>query len=260
LFWLELRWFRAGWCWRELGSEGETRGVRRTTGTHPPGWYLLEVGDRVRLGAVWFELTDALPPETFAVDTVTHEVLSGDDLSEVLVQESDGLWPANWELDPAAVALRDCAVFATGGRVVRAHIGVPPKVTDGRWISLTAPTCQLELRVEDAGPTLEAWDGTVTVKVRGAHLWVLAPYFEARIHDVPLGGWLRILDAFLRWKELVVGSSSGHERIGQDRNRTVQALGRGGVQHADHLFERRREGRIWEVRAGPDPERLAIAI
>lgn len=77
-----------------------------------------------------------------------------------------------------------------GGRAFRFHDAASPPSTARRRLDLTHPACRIELLRAEDSPQLHIWDGPASLTLRGAYLWALAPYLEARIADMPREGWL----------------------------------------------------------------------
>lgn len=258
-FWVELRWTSAGWSWRELG--GDARGPRKRGARLGQDWWLLDRGQRLNGRSVRVELIDATPPARFVVDLQGGPVLQGDALQAVVADDAGRPLPAGWELAPEPPpALTDGACFHLAGRHYRYHAGVPPQATAQRQLDLLRHSCRLELGVEDGRPVLHVWDGSVERKARGAPLWALVPYLEARIADTPRDGWLALDEAHARWKELCPTSDSGPDRVGQDRSRSCRALNALGVVNPHALFARRRIEDHWQVRIALEPEQLNIHL
>jgi hypothetical protein len=257
-FWVELRWTSRGWTWRELG--GDARGPRKQDKKLGQDWWLLEKGQRINGRSVKVKLLDARPPRRFAVDLESGEVFQGDELQSVVADDAGRPLPAGWELvaEPP-VPLTDGATFKTGQRTCRYHCGQAPHATAQRQLDLLRHSCRLDLGVEDGRPVLHIWDGPVERKARGAPLWSLVPYLEARLRDIPLGGWLSLDEAYARWKELCPSSNSSPERVGQDRSRVCRALHALGVVNPHALFSRRRIDDHWQVRLALEPERISLA-
>jgi hypothetical protein len=258
-FWVELRWTSAGWTWRELG--GDARGPRKRGAKLGQDWWMLERGQRLNGRSVQVELIDATPPQRFVVDIDSGAVLLGDALHAVIAYDAGRPLPAGWEQaeDPPA-ALRDGDLFGVAGRRLRYHAGVAPQATAQRQLDLLRHTCRLELGVEDGRPVLHVWDGPVERKARGAPLWSLVPYLEARISDTPRDGWLSLDEAHARWRELCPDSDSGPDRVGQDRSRSCRALHALGVVNPHSLFARRRIDDHWQVRIALEPEQLSVRL
>lgn len=257
LFWVELRWWSAGWCWRQLG--GEVRGVPRHAACIPPDWFLLHAGDHLTGAGVRLTLVDDTAPAPFAVDVAGGACIQEPELDKLVLMESDGPWPLGWERAPESRGpLEDGSIFTANGCAYRYHAGSPPPRTRGGLLDLGRRTCRLDLDLDERGPSLRAWDGPAEVVLRGAFLWALLPYMEARVEDVPFGGWLELEHAYSRWREVVEGAASAPDRIGQDRSRSARALEQAGVAGARDLFERRRVRRAWEVRIAPEAERLEV--
>ncbi len=258
-FWVELRWSTAGWLWRELG--GDARGPRKRIAGQGQDWWLLGLGQRINGRSVVIELLDGGAPEHFAVGMDSGEILRGNDLLLVVREECDGIVPADWEHRTGTVEpLIDGETFTVAGRRWRFHAAQATPATAQRQLDLLRHSCRLELRLEAGQATLLTWDGPVERADRGAYLWALVPYIEARLADTPAGGWLTLDEAHQRWLELRPGATSGLERIGQDRSRCARALHALGVAHHEALFERRRLADRWQVRVGPEPARLSLQI
>ncbi len=258
-FWVELRWTRAGWSWRELG--GDARGPRKRSRALGQDWWLIDRGGRLNGRSVRVELIDAGPPDRFAVELDSGQVLDGERLQRVVADDTGQPLPADWELaaDPPP-PLSDGEQFEVGGQRYRYHAGSAPQATAQRQLDLLRHSCRLELGVEDGRPVLHVWDGPVERKARGAPLWSLVPYLEARITDTPRGGWLSLGQAHTRWQELCPGSSSGQERVGQDRSRACRALHALGVVNPHALFARRRIDDHWQVRVALEPGQLSLQL
>jgi hypothetical protein len=258
-FWIELRWSEAGWTWRELGADA--RGPRRQGAGLRPGWWLLEQGQRVNGRGVVVELLDGGPPAGFVVDLSSGDWLQGDDLLQVVCDDTGCPVPADWEWCSRPVReLGDGSTFVVGGKPYRFHQAAPPPSTKQRLLDLERFACQLEFREHSAGPELYIWDGPVEASLRGTFLWALVPYLESRISDVPKDGWLSLDEAHSRWAELVPGGGSSPDRVGQDRSRVRRALQRCGVESSELLFERRRTAERWQVRVGLNPARIGLVL
>jgi hypothetical protein len=258
-FWVELRWTSAGWSWRELG--GDARGPRKRGVGLGQDWWLIDRGQRLNGRSVRVELVDASAPRRFAVDLDSGRILTGEALHEVVAEDAGQPMPAGWEtMEPPPRPLTDGEAFALNGRRVRFHTGRTPQGTAQRRLDLLRHSCRLDLRFEDGRPALHIWDGPVERKARGAPLWSLVPYLEARLADTPRGGWLTLDQAHARWQELCPGSQSGAERVGQDRSRTCRALHALGVVNPHSLFARRRVDDHWEVRVPLSPEQLSLQL
>jgi len=258
-FWVELRWTRAGWTWRELG--GDARGPRKRSSSLGQDWYLFDRGQRLNGRSVRVELIDTAAPERFVVDLECGQALTGEKIFTALADDTGLPLPADWEQAPVPPpALRDGEGFTTNGRNFRYHAGLAPQATAHRTLDLQRHSCRLEFGVEDGRPLLHIWDGPVERKARGAPLWALVPYLEARITDTPREGWLTLDQAHARWQELCPGSTSGPERVGQDRSRSCRALHALGVVNPQALFARRRVDDHWQVRAALEPEQLSLQL
>jgi hypothetical protein len=258
-FWVELRHIAAGWTWRELG--GDARGPRRRSAGLGPDWWLLEPGQRLNGRSVHVELLDDGPPSRFVVDLSSGAAITGQALEQLVAEDTGRPRPAGWELeaDPSP-ALEDGAQFTLAGRRYRFHEGRAPQATAQRQLDLLRHSTRIELRVEDGRPLLLIWDGPVERKARGAPLWSLVPYLEARLADIPKGGWLNADEAHERWRELCPSSPSGPERMGQDRSRTCRAMRTLGVVNPHTLFHRRRVDDRWQVRVALDPTRINLQL
>ncbi|MFH1467068.1 MAG: hypothetical protein ABIO70_21980 [Pseudomonadota bacterium] len=257
-FWVELRWSAAGWLWRDLG--GDARGPRREARAEAPGWWLLGPGQRLNGRGVVLELLDEGAPERFAVALDSGDVVQGEALLALVAEDAERPLPADWERRDEVVPLRDGQTFTVGGRAFRFHDAVPPPATARRRLDLTHPACRIELLRGEDFPQLHIWDGPASLTLRGAYLWALAPYLEARIVDMPREGWLDLDAAFSRWRELHPQPGSDPERVGQDRSRVCRALHARGVANASALFARRRLERRWQVRVALEPEQTGLTL
>jgi hypothetical protein len=258
-FWVELRWTRAGWSWRELGAEAS--GPRRQAVSLPPEWWLIDPGQRINGRGVVLELLDPTPPERFSVEQASGQVFRGPELDALLAEDSDELLPADWERRPdQPPPLCDGSVFTVGAQAFRFHAAAAPTTTERLDLDLDRLSCQLELRSDDDGPRLVVWDGPVETEIAGAYNWALVPYLEARLGDTPIGGWLHLVEAHSRWLELCPWADSVQERVSQDRSRICRALRARGIAGAARLFQRRRLADCWLVRVGLEPEQLHLTL
>lgn len=258
-FWVELRWTAAGWTWRELG--GDARGPRRRGAKLGQDWWLIDRGQRLNGRSVQIELVDPSPPKRFAVALASGRVLEGEALQAVVSDDTGKPLPSDWELaQPPPGPLADGESFLMVGKRYRYHAGTPPQATAQRLLNLQRHSCRLELSIEDGRPVLHVWDGPVERKARGAPLWALVPYLEARLADTPSGGWLGLDQAYARWQEFCPGSDSGPERVGQDRSRTCRALHALGVINPHALFARRRVDDHWQVRVALEATQLSLQL
>ncbi len=258
-FWIELRWTTHTWAWRELG--GDALGPRRQVTGLGTEWWQLEPGQRISGRGVVVELSDPSPPQRFVVDTQSNEVISGKRLDKLVAADTARPMPADWETrDVAVSSLADGDIFTVRGRSYRFHEASPPQPTSQRQLDLLRPSCSLELRVEDGRPVLEIWDGPVERKAKGSTLWALVPYLEARLEDIPRGGWLPLDEAHSRWQELCPRSKSGPDRVGLDRSRVCRALHSLGVVNPHALFARQKTEDRWLVRLDLDPDRLELEL
>ncbi len=266
-FWVEIRWTRAGWAWRELG--GDATGPRKPVACLGTGWCLLERGNNINGRSARVTLLREGPPKRFVVDVERGEPETDTPIEDLVIDDVAGPLPADWEQrDDQLTTLADGKIFTAAGRSYRFHEAVPPETTAQRQLDLERRSCELELALGDTEPLLSIWDGKVTRRIKGAALWALVPYFEARLQDLPRGGWLHQDEAFDRWQELRPDAASEPKRMGQDRNRVKKLLEDAGVvveklladgdKRVNHLFERSRKGGVWLVRLAPDPERLSL--
>ena len=258
-FWVELRWTDNGWAWRELG--GDARGPRKRASRLGTEWWMLEGGQRINGRGAVVELEDAGPPHRFVVDLQTQDVIDGRSLVRLVADDTATPRPADWETRPhACPPLVDGAIFTIEGHSYRFHQAAPPPPTTLRRLDLLRISCQLELRVQGGRPKLTIWDGSVEGKAKRTALWALVPYLEARLEDIPRGGWLHLHEAHSRWQELCPGSKSGPKRVGQDRSRICRALHELGVVNPHALFAARKTNEGWLVRLDLDPARLELQL
>lgn len=127
-----------------------------------------------------------------------------------------------------------------------------------RPLSLDSPTCQLYVEEREGGWTLSLVDGPREIELSAEYVRALVPYVEARVRDLPLGGWLQLDDAWVRWRDFGGRAESRRDRIAQDRSRLGRALGRKGVASVGSLFETARHGDAWYTRVALPPSRLAL--
>jgi hypothetical protein len=254
-FWLEIRWNRVQWTWRELAGDGLTRAVGTT---YPDQWRPLLVGARVRIDdRAWIELEDAAPPGLVLLDLVTGEERTGDAL-DTLVEVRDGLVlplhaDGNREAD-----LHDGDLLADGRhtwRVLREE-DVTPTLRDG--FALTHPDVSLEL--DARGRRADFTLGTRSLGVQGASVLVLAVYAMAR-RDGPWnddGGWLALGEAHAAWIALGGPATSPAERLNWERAKLRSALARAGGRDLDALFEVRRKVGDTTIRLNVSPACIAV--
>jgi len=256
LYWVELRWV-GHWAWRVLVGEDETRGPGRV---QPGGWRRLAAGDRiVGPGDVEVHVVEGGPPDVFARDLETGEVLLGEAIDAAVEHRDDGAWPLGAEDDHRRDApLVDGEVFRAGGRVFRFHDGQVLSRTVRAPVTLESPACELAVRAEGGAYGLEVLEGDEAVRVAAEYVRVLVPYVEVRRADMPPGGWLELDAAHFRWQQLGGSPESGRDRIAQDRSRLCRALAAAGVGAAATLFETRRGPEGWVTRVRPPPDRLSI--
>lgn len=251
--WLELRWGPGGWAWRALAQEDRTLGPTTRDPLTPPGWFRIRQGGRVRGPDSSLTLLDASAPAPFVVDLSTGEALDDDTIDAVLLRDHEGrCWPADVDGGADVQPLSDHDVFVAGSRALRVHLPEELARTQGPGLDVLAPDLRLALDGDDR-LTVSAAGGEVVVT--GGLARVVAPYIEARIRDLPRGGWLDLDAAFEGWVERGGDSHSPRLRVTQDRSRLRRKLAGLGLANPDRLFETRQDGR-WLTRLALTPDQI----
>lgn len=254
--WIELRWFgRPGWGWRSLAAGGRTRGPRRPVPGHD-GWGALRPGDRIRAPGAQVTIEDTSAPVALVTAVDGSGRFHIDDLSPVLEQHGAHWWARGFEDHEGAEPVRPGQIFLAGGSPWRLHLADSPTSTSRPHLDLLSPGCCLDLELVDE-PRLLAHDGEREASLSGSVCWVLLPYFEARLDDLPVGGWLTLDDVWARLLEVQPGTGSRRDKVTEDRSRLTRGLIEAGVDNATTLFEVRRSGGRG-VRVSFDAARLAL--
>lgn len=251
--WLELRWDGRGWqmCVLRDPERTELRGVRGDS----TGWVAVRRGSEARGPGVAVRLEDDGPPEPFAVEVGTKEVLSGEVLSGEALERL--LW---WEgdqarvLDPQAVSavVLDGEVFSAFGGTYRLHGGLTLPRTERKSVDLLAPGLQVGFGVGEGKYRLTLTQAESVETVRDRSVLAAIAYALARTDPETTGGFITAEDAAARMV-LYEGAEEGvygARYLRELRSRLARCLADAGVANPAALFEiDPAGGRMWRLRA-----------
>lgn len=252
LRWVELRWLSSGWGWRAMASKGDTIGPAPWM---RPGWRRVELGRRgantIKLrDVVKIELTDADPPQPYALDLQSKRVFVRGSLQELLASVGIQRWQT-----ATGAKLCDGDVLVIEGRPIRLHLPQRALCAEPEVPSLLHADTILKLELESLSGAVEISE--LRVELTREMVRVLLPYAEVRL-DEDHTAWLTRDDAHARWLELGGNPDSPAQRIGWLRGKVRTYLQKNGLADVDSLFESQRVGQWYATRLGLMPEQVVL--
>ncbi|MGC6417638.1 MAG: hypothetical protein ACON3Z_10990 [Bradymonadia bacterium] len=260
LFWVEIRWMGSSWAWRAINSAEETRG---SGAMGSKGWRVLRPDPtrrpRISIGdESWFEFVDLSPPEAFARNVNTHDVVAGDALDDLWECFDGRIYRLGWEESDSAEIQHVDGDLVQGAdglyRVFCPRLSAPTVVAP---LTISMGDCSLEIDLENLKATFET--SHASVDVRGECVRVMAAYaLPRRDEHYSDGGWLTSIESHSRWLQLGGNPKSKPDRIGHERGKLRTQLHKAGVLEVKKLFERRSSGANTTIRLGLAPENIFI--